>query len=94
MLTVCAMLGWDPVLMQGKLTYDEEGRTFYEGEWKDGVKAGVGLMQYGSGNVYEGEWVDDRVHGRGVSATRARSAQACKFRIAGMEPTTMLTRSA
>ena len=38
----------------------------YEGEVKDGLKHGYGIMKYLSGNVYEGEWKDDKKNGKGT----------------------------
>ncbi|XP_065890643.1 radial spoke head 10 homolog B-like [Dysidea avara] len=51
---------------KGKIVYDEEGTSFYEGEWKDHVRFGQGYRRYSSGNVYEGEWCDDKRHGHGT----------------------------
>jgi hypothetical protein len=33
----------------------------YEGNYKDGLKSGVGKMVFPNGDVYEGEWVDNKV---------------------------------
>lgn len=33
----------------------------YEGNYKDGLKNGVGKMLYPNGDIYEGEWVDNKV---------------------------------
>jgi hypothetical protein len=38
----------------------------YEGEWKDGVRDGRGILMYANGNVYEGEWKDSVRDGRGI----------------------------
>jgi hypothetical protein len=51
---------------QGKLTYDAEGTTYYQGQWKNGMKEGFGKMQYASGNYYEGSWKADAKTGMGV----------------------------
>ena len=33
----------------------------YEGEYKDGLKHGIGKMVYPNKDVYEGEWVENKV---------------------------------
>jgi antitoxin component YwqK of YwqJK toxin-antitoxin module len=33
----------------------------YEGNYKDGLKHGVGKMVFPNGNVYEGEWFENKV---------------------------------
>jgi hypothetical protein len=33
----------------------------YEGNYKDGLKHGVGKMKFPNGDVYEGEWVENKV---------------------------------
>lgn len=33
----------------------------YEGNYKDGLKHGVGKMVYPNGDVYEGEWYENKV---------------------------------
>ena len=40
---------------------------FYEGDWKNDVKSGHGVMTYHkSGDVYNGEWADDVENGKGI----------------------------
>ncbi len=57
--------------MQGKrhgkgiLYFDEKCSTYYDGEWKNGMKHGTGVHKYQSGNMYQGEWVDNVRHGQG-----------------------------
>lgn len=34
----------------------------YEGNYKDGVRCGVGKMIYPNGDIYEGEWLDNKVY--------------------------------
>jgi hypothetical protein len=34
----------------------------YEGNYKDGVRCGVGKMVYPNGDTYEGEWLDNKVN--------------------------------
>jgi hypothetical protein len=36
-------------------------RARYEGNYKDGVKSGVGKMTFPNGDIYEGEWLDNKV---------------------------------
>eukprot|EP00986_Skeletonema_menzelii_P012298 scaffold6723_cov73-Skeletonema_menzelii.AAC.1 len=38
----------------------------YEGEWKNGLRNGVGTFKWTSGSSYEGEWKDNKKHGRGT----------------------------
>ncbi len=38
----------------------------FEGNYKDGLKHGVGKMKYPNGDVYEGEWVDNKMQGEGT----------------------------
>lgn len=33
----------------------------YEGDYKDGLKHGVGKMVFPNGNIYEGEWFENKV---------------------------------
>jgi hypothetical protein len=33
----------------------------YEGEYKDGLKHGIGKMVYPNKDVYEGEWMENKV---------------------------------
>lgn len=33
---------------------------FYEGLWRDGKRAGLGIMWYNDGSVYLGNWKDDK----------------------------------
>jgi len=45
---------------------DATNQHTYEGEWKDGVKSGNGIMIYPDGSKYTGEWANGRRHGQGV----------------------------
>jgi hypothetical protein len=58
---------------QGRGTYiwmgptSEEDETLiekakYEGEYKNGLKHGVGKMKFPNGDIYEGEWFEDKVN--------------------------------
>ena len=51
---------------QGRIQYDTEGHSFYEGDWVNNKRHGYGVRRYHSGNVYEGEWANNNRHGQGV----------------------------
>lgn len=36
-------------------------RAKYEGNYKDGLKCGVGKMTFPNGDIYQGEWLDNKV---------------------------------
>jgi hypothetical protein len=38
----------------------------YDGNYKDGLKNGVGKMIYPNGDFYEGEWIDNKMQGEGT----------------------------
>eukprot|EP01032_Pedospumella_encystans_P020893 gene20893-23726_t len=38
----------------------------YEGNYKDGLKHGVGKMVFPNGNTYEGEWFENKMQGEGT----------------------------
>ena len=38
----------------------------YEGEWRNGLKWGKGIMMYRSGDLYLGMFKNDKRHGTGV----------------------------
>ena len=43
--------------------------TKYVGEFNDGVKSGLGKLEYANGTVYEGDFLGEAPHGRGVITT-------------------------
>lgn len=43
----------------------------YEGEYKDGLKHGIGKMVYPNKDVYEGEWFENKV---------SRDLSTCSYR--------------
>jgi antitoxin component YwqK of YwqJK toxin-antitoxin module len=46
---------------------DDQGRTVFEGEYKDNLKKGQGREYFTTGQKkFEGEYKDDKRHGRGV----------------------------
>lgn len=44
----------------------DELRKVYAGNWKNGLKSGLGVYYYKNGNRYEGEWLNDMRQGRGT----------------------------
>lgn len=51
---------------KGTYTHHNKGQVrqgTYDGEWKDGIKHGIGTYHYSNGDVYEGPWKDDKRHG-------------------------------
>jgi len=38
-------------------------RNRYEGEWKNGLRHGIGVFYYGNGSKYEGEWIENLKEG-------------------------------
>lgn len=44
--------------------YIENG--YYEGEWKDNCRNGLGVMTFYDGSYYIGEWDHDQYHGIGA----------------------------
>ncbi|XP_064382275.1 radial spoke head 10 homolog B-like isoform X2 [Halichondria panicea] len=51
---------------QGKLVYDENGLSYYDGEWASNRIEGYGVRKYRSGNVYEGMWHANKREGQGT----------------------------
>jgi len=62
-------IGW---LEDGRIESQACASTFifnkqvYEGEFRDGVAHGKGVMLWEDGHHYDGEWVDGRAHGDGL----------------------------
>ncbi|KAM4820781.1 radial spoke head 10 homolog B [Thomomys bottae] len=50
---------------KGTIYYNQEGSSWYEGDWVHNVKKGWGIRRYKSGNIYEGQWDDNLRHGEG-----------------------------
>lgn len=48
------------------MDYNEDGTSFYEGDWTNNIKHGWGTRQYPSGNVYQGMWYNNMRHGEGT----------------------------
>ena len=45
--------------------YGEWEGDSYTGEFKDGLRHGLGTYTYSSGDVYVGEWIEGEMHGTG-----------------------------
>ena len=55
----------------GKITYKEEiapdGKSWYKGYWKNGLRDGFGEAKFPSGSSYKGEWKAGKPNGYGIS---------------------------
>nr|XP_045000261.1 radial spoke head 10 homolog B [Jaculus jaculus] len=50
---------------KGSIYYNQEGTSWYEGDWVKNIKQGWGIRCYKSGNIYEGQWENNVRHGEG-----------------------------
>uniref|UniRef100_F7DJ69 Radial spoke head 10 homolog B2 n=1 Tax=Monodelphis domestica TaxID=13616 RepID=F7DJ69_MONDO len=50
---------------KGSIYYNQDGTSWYEGDWVYNIKRGWGIRCYTSGNIYEGQWEDNLRHGEG-----------------------------
>ncbi|XP_004691715.1 PREDICTED: radial spoke head 10 homolog B [Condylura cristata] len=50
---------------KGSIYYNQEGTSWYEGDWVHNIKTGWGVRCYKSGNIYEGQWDNNMRHGEG-----------------------------
>ncbi|XP_074057016.1 radial spoke head 10 homolog B isoform X2 [Macrotis lagotis] len=50
---------------KGSIYYNQDGTSWYEGDWVYNIKKGWGIRCYTSGNIYEGQWEDNKRHGEG-----------------------------
>nr|XP_012614279.1 radial spoke head 10 homolog B isoform X1 [Microcebus murinus]XP_012614280.1 radial spoke head 10 homolog B isoform X1 [Microcebus murinus]XP_012614281.1 radial spoke head 10 homolog B isoform X1 [Microcebus murinus]XP_012614282.1 radial spoke head 10 homolog B isoform X1 [Microcebus murinus] len=50
---------------KGSIYYNQEGTSWYEGDWVYNIRRGWGIRCYKSGNIYEGQWEDNMRHGEG-----------------------------
>uniref|UniRef100_A0A4X2LL12 Radial spoke head 10 homolog B n=1 Tax=Vombatus ursinus TaxID=29139 RepID=A0A4X2LL12_VOMUR len=50
---------------KGSIYYNQDGTSWYEGDWVYNIKKGWGIRCYISGNIYEGQWEDNMRHGEG-----------------------------
>jgi hypothetical protein len=70
-----------PILPEvcGILTYpnnDKLKRKRFVGQVGEGMRSGVGVMEYADGSSYAGEWSDDDLNGSGVQARNSRAIWA------------------
>ena len=38
----------------------------YDGDWKNNLREGKGIMKYNNGDIYNGEWINDKIEGKGI----------------------------
>ncbi|KAK2502944.1 hypothetical protein MC885_020589 [Smutsia gigantea] len=50
---------------KGSIYYNQEGTSWYEGDWVYNIRKGWGIRCYKSGNIYEGQWENNMRHGEG-----------------------------
>ncbi|XP_070316518.1 radial spoke head 10 homolog B isoform X1 [Odocoileus virginianus] len=50
---------------KGSIYYNQEGTSWYEGDWIHNIRKGWGIRCYKSGNIYEGQWENNTRHGEG-----------------------------
>ncbi|XP_060116930.1 radial spoke head 10 homolog B2-like [Heteronotia binoei] len=50
---------------KGTIYYNQEGSSWYEGDFVNNIKSGWGIRCYKSSNIYEGQWERDVRHGEG-----------------------------
>ncbi|XP_037765811.1 radial spoke head 10 homolog B2 isoform X11 [Chelonia mydas] len=50
---------------RGTIYYNQEGTSWYEGDWVNNIRAGWGIRCYKSGNIYEGQWEENMRQGEG-----------------------------
>ncbi|EMP34980.1 Radial spoke head 10 like protein B [Chelonia mydas] len=50
---------------KGTIYYNQEGTSWYEGDWVNNIRAGWGIRCYKSGNIYEGQWEENMRQGEG-----------------------------
>ncbi|XP_036020775.1 mismatch repair endonuclease PMS2 isoform X2 [Mus musculus] len=55
----------DGLKYEGSIYYNQEGTSWYEGDWVYNIKKGWGIRCYKSGNIYEGQWENNMRHGEG-----------------------------
>lgn len=56
---------WKDSKMHGKAKINFTDGTYFEGEYVEGLREGLGTMIYSSGERYKGEFRDDIYHGKG-----------------------------
>ncbi|XP_030067882.1 radial spoke head 10 homolog B [Microcaecilia unicolor] len=50
---------------KGTIYFNEEGTSWYEGDWVNNIRSGWGVRCYASGNIFEGQWENNARHGEG-----------------------------
>ena len=48
------------------MEHNDDGVSYYDGDWLDNVRQGYGVRRYASSNVYDGMWYKNRRHGLGT----------------------------
>lgn len=66
------MLARERTKLEAGLTIIEQVHAIYEGNYKDGKKAGTGKMTYPNGDEYTGEWKDNAMEGEGTYVYKVR----------------------
>ena len=44
---------------------DDNLLQYYSGDWRNGLKSGLGIAQFRNGDMYEGEWKHNKMNGQG-----------------------------
>lgn len=57
---------WKADLVDGRGVYNAYGNGIYTGEFKFGMREGVGTIVFTNGDEFTGEWFQDKPWGRGV----------------------------
>jgi hypothetical protein len=60
---------------KGKITFNSQEDSFYDGEWSNDKQCGMGIRQYSSGNVYNGQWKEGQRHGKGTMHWKDKNEQ-------------------
>ena len=48
------------------LWFQFQDGSVYTGEWKRGIRHGIGEYHWVDGRIYKGQWVDGKAHGYGT----------------------------
>ena len=51
-------------IYHGNGTLIDKDQNIFEGEFKEGVRTGIGKMQFANGDVYTGEYLNGKFHGK------------------------------
>lgn len=44
---------------------DDNLLQYYSGDWRNGLKSGLGIAHFRNGDMYEGEWKHNKMNGQG-----------------------------